>query len=256
MYLMYVDESGDPGHNVNITKYFILSSIVVHEQDWQLFIDRLVQFRRVLRDSYGLPLRAEIHAVEYLRKQVFNIPKYERLALMRNFIDELAKMPIAITSVVINKQEFLRRRMFAEGDDIFITAWKYLFQRFENTLGWGNFPRSQTSDKGIAITDNTDGGKLIKLVRKMSVYNPVPNVGGRGFRPLPIQRVIEDPHFKDSVMSLPIQACDVCAYFLMQYYNPNKYVKSKGADKYYFRLAPVLNNNASRTNKFGIVEYP
>jgi Protein of unknown function (DUF3800) len=34
MYLMYVDESGDPGLNNSPTRYFTLTGMVVHEQRW------------------------------------------------------------------------------------------------------------------------------------------------------------------------------------------------------------------------------
>ncbi len=250
---MYVDESGDSGLNIMQTKYFILSGLVVHESDWRRLIDCLVTFRKTIRDVYGLPLRTEIHAMEFMRKLISNIPKHERLAILRNFIDELAKIDyISFTNVVIDKEKFIENHN--EGD-IFTTAWKYLFQRFENTLSYGNFPGAHSKDYGIIFTDNTDGGKLTKLVRKMNVYNPIPSNTGTGYLKKPISRIIEDPHSKDSKSSLPIQACDVCAYMLMQYYNPNKYMLKQRGNKYFPRLMNVLNLKASSSNPLGIVEY-
>lgn len=56
------------------------------------------------------------------------------------------------------------------------------------------------------LPDNTDGGKLTTLMRKMRHYNPVPNnsahqATGAGYRNLALQSVIEDPFLKDSAHS-------------------------------------------------------
>lgn len=248
MYIMYVDESGDPGNNILQTRYFCLSAIVVHESEWRQFIERLVYFRRTMRGVYGLPLRSELHAVEMIRKNKFGIAKHSRLAILRNHLDELAKMnTISVTNIVVDKKGK------PPGYDVFSSAWRTLFQRFENTLTHGNFPGGYKRSFGTVYTDATSGKKLTQLVRKMSVYNPVPNRYGGGYRNIPIHRVIEDPSERDSQISLGIQSCDVCAYFLHQQLGPNAYIKKKSARNYFNRLDPVLNKNASSANPQGIV---
>lgn len=248
MYLMYVDESGDPGNNTKQSRYFCLSGIVVHESEWREFINRLTRFRSVIRDVYGLPLRREIHAVEMIRKNAFEIPKHSRLSILRNYLDEIAKLnSISITNIVVDKAGK------PEDFDIFGAAWRTLFQRFENTLTNGNFPGGYQRSFGCVFTDATNGKKLSQIMRKMSVYNPIPNRFGGGFRDVPITRIIEDPTSRDSSHSLPIQTCDVAAYFLLQKQTPNSYVKKKGAQNYFDRLGPVLNTLASSRNQQGIV---
>jgi hypothetical protein len=201
-----------------------------------------------MKDVYGLPVRAEIHAVKLLRHSEFNIPKHQRLAILRNYLDELAKLnSISITSVVVSKTGK------PAGYDIFGSAWRVLFQRFENTLAHGNFPGGYKRSYGTVFTDATNGMALSKLMRKMGVYNPIPNRSGFGYRDIPILRVIEDPSERDSVHSLPIQACDVVAYFLHQKLKPNSYVRRQRAISYYDRLRPVLNTRASMTDPLGIV---
>lgn len=248
MYLMYVDESGDPGNNTDQSRYFCLSGIVVHESEWRLFIDSLLEFRRTIRDVYDFPLRAEIHAVEMLRKSQFGIEKYDRLAILRNFLDELAKYNfISITNVVVDKEGK------PDDFDIFGAAWRTLFQRFENTLVHGNFPGGYKRSFGTVFTDATSGKRLSNIMRRMSAYNPIPNRYGAGFRDVPIQRIIEDPSERNSVNSLPIQACDVAAYFLQQRQRPNSYVRKKRAHAYFDRLDPVLNKVASTADPQGVV---
>lgn len=245
---MYVDESGDPGNNTAQSDFFCLSGLIIHESEWRNFIDALTRFRRTMKDVYGLPVRSEIHAVKFLRHSEFNIAKHQRLAILRNYLDEVAKMNfISITNVVVNK-------VGKPADyDIFSSAWRTLFQRFENTLIHGNFPGGYRRSFGTVFTDATNGEKLTAIMRKMSVHNPIPNRKGLGYRNLPILRVIEDPSPRNSTYSMPVQTCDVVAYFLHQSMKPNSYVRKSGAQGYFKRLDAVLNKNASLTHPLGVV---
>jgi uncharacterized protein DUF3800 len=251
MYLMYVDESGDTGLVNSPTTHFALSALVIHESNWRDFVKAIATFRGTLKAAYGLPLRTEIHASEYLKSPpVSGMNRHVRLAILRNFLDELSKMNfISITNVIVDKTG--KPATY----DVFGNAWQALFQRFENTLRYGNFPGGHRNDFGIVLTDATDGRKLVRLIRKMSVYNPVPNMNrfGPGFRNLPVLRIIEDPHPKDSKDSYFIQACDTCAYFLLQKFKPNSFVRRAGAQNYLNRLAGILNKRASYGNAQGIV---
>ena len=251
MYIMYVDESGDSGVINSPTENFALSGITVHESRWREFRDQLVSFRRTMRTVHGLPMGNEIHAGEFIRKPpIATMARHTRLAILRNLLDELAKIEyISITNVVIEKNNK------PPSYDIFEMGWRILFQRFENTIRRGNFPGSHRNDKGLIIVDSTDGPKLQKLTRKMSTYNPIPNQTGMGVghRNLPTVTIIEDPHHKNSADSYFIQAADVSAYFLRQKLAPNAYIKRQGASNYFNRLAPVLNTKARKDDEFGIV---
>jgi hypothetical protein len=250
MYIMYVDESGDTGLQGSPTQYFVLSGIVVHESRWRDFINALIAFRKTMRAVYGLPIRGEIHASEFVNHRAFDLERYTRLAILRNALDELAKIDfISITNVAVSK--IGKPATY----DVFNVAWGVLFQRFENTLRYGNFPGNHRNDHGIVITDATAGRNLQRLVRKMSVFNHIPNDAryGAGSRNVPITRIIEDPHGKDSAETYPIQMCDVVAYFLYQKLRPNAYIRRQRASGYFDRLTPALNTQASRTDPQGIV---
>jgi hypothetical protein len=120
MYLMYVDESGDTGLVRSPTSYFALSGLVVHESKWRDFVTQIVAFRRTLRAVHNLPIRTEIHASEYLKKPpVPGMPPHVRLAILRNLIDELAKMDfISITNVIVDKTNKIPPY------DVFSNAWQ------------------------------------------------------------------------------------------------------------------------------------
>jgi Protein of unknown function (DUF3800) len=248
LYLMYVDESGDPGNNTAQSDYFCLTGMVIHESEWRNLIDASMRFRRTMKDVYGFPVRAEIHSVKLLRHSEFAIEKFKRLAILRNFLDELAKMNfLSLTNVVVDK------RGKPDNYDVFSSARRTLFQRFENTLIHGNFPGGYKRAFGTVFTDATNGEKLTGLMRKMSVHNPIPNRWNEGYRNMPILRVIEDPSPRNSAHSLPIQACDVVAYFLHQSLKPNSYIRKSGAQKYFHRLDAILNKNASIAHPMGVV---
>lgn len=251
MYLMYVDESGDPGLVGSPTKYFALTGIVVHESRWREFQELLLDFRRTMKKVHGLPIKTEIHAAPYLRSPpVPGMARHVRLAILRNMLDELAKVDyISVTNVLIDKSGK------STGFDVFETAWKFLFQRFENTVKYGNLPGGYRSSSAMVFVDDTNGDKLNKIMRKMAVYNPIPNFGGVGYRPMPITRVIEDPTVRNSATSRAIQAADVCAYFLHQKFSPNSYVRKSGARTYFDRLDLILNKKASINDAQGIVKY-
>ena len=252
MYLMYVDESGDVGMAGSPTRYFCLSGLVVHELRWRELMERLVDFRRRMKTKYGLGVRDEIHAAEFIRgNEGKSLRRHERLQLLKIFADELSGIDfISATNVVLDKStkaaDFL----------VFEHAWRALFQRFENTINYHNFPGPRNSDdKGMVICDNTDGGKLTRLMRKMGAYNPIPNqMGfGPGTRNIPIKTVIEDPYLRDSKDSLIIQASDLIAYLLYQYHAPNAYFRKKSESKLFENLEPILNKRASPRQPFGIV---
>ena len=127
MYLMYVDESGDSGLVRSPTNQFVLSGLVVHETRWREFLNLLIALRKTLRSVYRLPVRGEIHSTEFLNGRVRTIgggylARHERLAILRNVIDELAKMTfISITNVAVSKVG--KPATY----DVFSAAWATLF---------------------------------------------------------------------------------------------------------------------------------
>ncbi len=244
MYLFYVDESGDVGKNNSPTNYYILSAIIVHETSWQNLLDDTLLLKRSFKAKYGLLLKEEIHSSEFLQKRINirnNISRNMRLALLKKCLDWLnQRNDISIITVRVEK---------AGRQDPFEYAWQTLIQRLDNTLANRNFPGPQSiNDKGIIICDNTDGEKLTRLLRKMRRYNQVSNMisYGPGSRNIPLRAIIEDPVMRDSKNSFILQLVDVVAYFAKQIYEPNKYVRQKGAKTFYGRLANIINQHATR----------
>ena len=253
MYIMYVDESGDSGIENSPSDFFVISGIVLHELRWIEYLNRIIDFRKRIRDLYGLKLREEIHASSFFTrpKEFARIPKHERLAIVRNFTDEISKLEdFNVINIVVDKRN-------KDNDyDVFGSAWGALFQRFENTIRNHNFrgPKNP-DDRGIIFPDNTDNKTLTALLRKLRRYNPIPNQPkyGAGYRDLRLRYLIEDPNYRDSRDSYFIQAADLTAFLLYQYINPNHYLRKKYAHNYFERLEPILCKHASSDNEWGIV---
>lgn len=190
---------------------FFLSGFVVHELRWHETLEAIIDFRRYLREKYGLKLREELHAAHYIHKpgDLRRIAKSLRLKILRETIDFQANLQDAsIINVVVNKQNK------ADGTDIFEMAWTTLVQRFHNTLSYKNFPGPQNADdRGMLVVDGTDEVKSRAMTRRMRRYNPVPSMYGMGAIAAPITTIVENAVHRDSLHSYFIQLADVNAYF-------------------------------------------
>src|SRR5690349_21601692 len=62
MLLAYTDESGDPGPvaKPGASLTYTVGCVVVNANDWPKAFDAMLGFRRTLRVSFGVPMRAEI----------------------------------------------------------------------------------------------------------------------------------------------------------------------------------------------------
>lgn len=253
MYLMYVDESGDCGLTNSPTRYFVLTGLVLHELRWQTYLSQLIDFRRRMRQRFGLSMRDEIHAAAMISKPgpLVHIKRHNRLTIIRAFAEELATMTdMNLINVVADKQGK------SPDYDVFRMAWKSLIQRFENTISRRNFSGPANSDeRGTIFPDHTDDKKLTLLLREMRRYNPVPSLPGivPGYRNLTLNKVIEDPNFRESDHSYFIQAVDLAAFLLYQRLSPSAYMRKKSGHLYFEKLDPVLCKAATTKDPQGIV---
>lgn len=252
MYLMYVDESGDPGLANSPSRYFVLSGLVIHELTWLATLDALIDFRRRMRTAFDLKLREEIHAAHFINKpaDLKRIPRNDRLTILRHFADEIARLPeLSVINIVVDKAGK------PDDYDVFANAWQALIQRFENTIVYRNFPGPNNPDeRGMVFADGQPSKQLTGLLRRMRRHNPIPSqLAGAGYRNIHLKKVIEDPVYRDSRHSLLVQAADLCAFLLYQKFAPNKYMRRNSGANYFARIEPVLCRVASLRDPHGIV---
>lgn len=246
MHFMYVDESGDPGLHKYGSPYFILSGLLFPEEDWQKYLQRLKDLRKSFKERYGLYVREEIHAAELIRIKKIDayrkIRKTERIKMLKAYCEQL---PILFDNAkIINV--CLKKSDFGDAEKVQLTAWNRLAQRYDTYL------KKTAKDRGIIISDDTDGTKIVQLLRKMRVYNPIPS-HYEGFYNAPTDNILEDLFQRSSHHSYFIQSVDVVAHLLYRHECPKGSLKKFGLEKLFPKLEPILLKEAARNDPMGIV---
>lgn len=243
---MYVDESGDPGLHKFGSPYFILSGLTFPEEDWHKYLQRLKELRKSFKERYGLFVREEIHAAELIRIKKIEayrkIRKSDRINILKEYCQQI---PIVFDNAkIINV--CLQKSDFDNAEKIQLTAWNRLAQRYDTYL------KKNAKDRGIIISDDTDGIKIIRLLRKMRVYNPIPSQY-EGFYNAPADNILEDLFQRSSHHSYFIQSVDVVAHLLYRQECPKGSLKKFGLERLFAELEPILLKEAARNDPMGIV---
>jgi len=198
MYFLYVDESGDPGrYTGSNTPHFILSGLIVAEQDWEAGLARMLEFREAVKEATGLDKKIEFHSSELIRPHKLEaykaIHKSVRVKLLKSFISQLsAFFPSGrVLSVCFDKQQLATESNYQE------LAWRRLLRGFDGFLG-------QQGQLGIVVSDDTNEAALRVLFRAMRKESP------------PITSILEDVICRQSIHSYYVQAVDAIAFCLYQ----------------------------------------
>jgi len=253
MYLLYNDESGDPGHSGQ-GDFLILSGLIIHESRWRECFNLIKQLRVNLKTQYGIKRNVKLHANKNIagrgalwgKRWTFE----ERIRLFQIVLETISQMPGAKTfSICIHKtaSECSTKKPRLIHD----IAWTFMLQRFHNFIisqrGGNN------TDNGIVFHDTGHDLEIRKLMRKLRVYNWVPSRYGES-RNIPLLTLIEDPIPRDSAHSQFLQLVDYIAYCVFRYVTPVK--KYIGLTNVYELLKPAILSEASSDNDLGIIYYP
>ena len=272
----YVDESYDKHR-------FCLSAIGIRHSEWHECINRVRKHRKILREDFGIFLRKEIHAHEFVngRGRISDqiIGKHVRSRIFDGLLRAVAELPqVMIINVCL---EVSGRR------DPQLDAWDRLINRIERTmLGMeqrelpkrrdlidkipATYPETERENlerrlnnyraRAVIFADEGRENEITKIIRKMSVFNPVPSrfgqwQNGGGAQNIPVAHLIEDPVFKKSHQSYFIQLADCVAYALLKREStPTPNIQRYGVHKMFAdRLSGVCFKDASPRDPLGIV---
>lgn len=132
------------------------------------------------------------------------------------------------------------------------TAFEWLLNRVNRTLkAWGS--------RAVLVCDQGKEISYTRLVRRMYIYNPIPSQygqwldSGQKWKNIPLERIVEDPFFKDSAQSYFIQLVDFAAYALLRRENPLPSKTRYGIDQAFNLLTPILVREATRKDPDGII---
>ena len=122
-----------------------------------------------------------------------------------------------------------------------------------------NRSMDEWGSRAILICDEGDELLYTKIARKMHIYNPIPSrygtweETGSDWKNIPIDRILEDPFFKNSERSYFIQLVDFCAYALLRRENPVASKSKYGLDKAFELLRSILVLEANPRDSEGII---
>lgn len=237
MHFVYIDESYDD-------KVLVFSAVVVAEEDWADVFAALRDYRRGLKRDFGIYIHKELHARHFVsgRGRIADriVFKGTRCRIFMDTLDFYASLPIRVFNTAFPPYDKVR-------------AFERLLNRINRTMK----PDAMNS-RALLICDEGNEGEFTKLVRKMSVHNPIPSMygtweSGQPWQNIPLDRIIEDPFFKDSKRSYFLQAADFVAYSLLRQENPLPSKNRYGLDAAFDRLEPVLFTSATRYDSRGIL---
>lgn len=258
MYLMYTDESGDPGLSGGGTPFFVVTGVIVHETDWNEVFQRLLDLRRNLSTRFGVRQRIAFHATDIVNgngdyhHSQSGMTRSQRFEFYREILEFVAQLSqLRVLNVFIRKSSITDPTI-----NVFEWAWQYLVQRFHTFLerrGHLDTP----NDFGMLITDRTRDDELRRLVRRMRAFNFVPSqYSGSEARRLLVTRVLDDPSPRASDHSYFVQIADLVAYSLARRDFPRTALSSFSFETYFDIVDPILHKPASNYDPQGIVFWP
>jgi hypothetical protein len=237
MHLIYIDDARDE-------VLCVFSALALRADQWRAALQQIRQFRHQLKQTDGIYVYKELHAWKFVsgRGQIASrvVPKGRRCQIFKDALQVVASLPTAqLFNAVFPVRQQLR-------------AFERLLNRINRAMDeWGSW--------AILICDRGSEAEFTRLVRKMQVYNPIPSRYGRwsdtgtSIRNIPIDRIVEDPFFKDSQKSYFIQMVDFCAYALLRRERPLPSKARYGLDQAFQILSPILVRSASSKDPDGII---
>lgn len=237
MHLIYIDDSRDE-------QWCVFSALAIPVDQWHEAFGQIREFRRELRRAYGIYVYKELHAWKFVsgRGNISDrvVTKGQRCGIFRDALRMGARLPGARLFNAV----FPRKR-----DE---QAFEWLLNRINRTLKtWGSH--------GLLICDHGKDVAYTRLVRRMYVYNPIPSQldrwreSGKSWENIPLDRIVEDPFFKDSAQSYFVQLVDFAAYALLRREHPIPSKSKYGLDKAFSELDSILVREARPRDPEGII---
>lgn len=275
-WIIYVDESYDS------TK-FCLSALAIKHRLWRHCFNEIRSHRVALKRSHGLLLRKEIHARELVagrgRLGPRDIGKWQRSRIFYGLLQLAGSLPETKLFNVCLENKGKR--------DVQLIAWDRLVNRIERTLVEyetreaikrkaliqkisDNVSKDDCDEierrlnvyapRAVFVADEGHEYEITKALRKMQVFNPIPSAfgawaGGTTTTNIKVERIIEDPFFKESHRSYFLQLVDCIAFSLLKReVTPTSNIKKHGINKMIDEtLSQICYRPAAKKDPLGIV---
>ena len=250
MRLYYIDESEGPA-------CYVRSALGVDAERWNDLFADIQEWRRELRESYGIPPDRELHACDLLAGRGMlarDGGASERLTAGRGaevFMDGLRRIERAAVSIggveVINV--CLRKADVKAYEKVSL----------DRILNRVNSSVREACRHAFLIFDEGKEQMITRAYRRLRIFNPVPSryerwEEGERTRNIPVENVIGGPAFRSSDADYLLQMADLIAHALLkQEEEPVPRVEGMGIHQAFSILDRALNRKASKRDLQGIV---
>lgn len=205
MLLAYVDESGNTGDvSSGGSLTYALGCVLVDADLWPSAFDEMLMFRRRLRATFGLPMRAEVKANYLLRNsgdlRSLGLGPGARHIIYRAHMRVLEALHARAFAIVVDK-----RGVHRPPAGHFDLAWEGLLQRLE---------RTSTAEKAtfMVMHDEGEDDAIRRWVRRARRYLTAGSAYGVGSFQNSARLLVDDPVARRSKQSYFIQMADLVAY--------------------------------------------
>lgn len=207
MELCYIDESYDANR-------FAMSAVIVPDHAWADCFQTIKSFRKGLKISDGVFVNKELHSTDFVagRGQIAPgvISKHRRCEIFREVLDMVADLPgCALMNGCWEG---------AKPHDAHRIALDRIVNRLQRRCVEGD-------DQVILFIDRGRENEIRKTTRRMHVFNRIPSQygqwgSGQLTKNITVDRILEDPIFKDSRESYFLQIADFVAFALLKSESP------------------------------------
>jgi hypothetical protein len=204
--LAYVDESGNTGDlSAGGSLTYTLGCVLIDADHWPTAFDEFLIFRRRLRDTFRVPMRAELKANFLIRNtgdiRNINLAPGQRYLIYRAHMRVLEDLPARAFAVVFDK----RRHPGWAPRAVFDTSWETLLQRLAITSRKENVTFVVSHDEG-------ENDAVRRWVRRSRRYLTAGSAFGPGRLLNPAPLLVDDPIPRKSHQSFFVQMADLVAY--------------------------------------------
>jgi len=210
--IAYVDESGDPSGSPQRggSDSYALGVVVVRSEHWADAFDGLINFRRDMRQTFGIPFRSEIKASSLVRNEGpfkgGRMSASQRRYVYKRHLDVMARLNMRAFSVYTDKRQLEQRGALSQTRWL---VWETLFQRLslmhDRDEPGSKSPVLLMHDEGEELTIRGYSRKARRFLTSGSAY-------GTGSLRLSQRWLIDDPVSRQSNHSYFIQCADLTAY--------------------------------------------
>lgn len=218
VYLAYVDDSGNTAVPPGGSLSYSLGCVLVEGGRWPDAFDDVIDYRRFLRDQFGIPVRTEIKANYLLRNGGPHFSRHPlsegaRYRIYRGFMRLAHKLELKVFGVVIRKDVVQQMGLAHDPREV---GWEWLLQRLERFSTKGQAPLMLIHDEG-------DTALVRTLTRKARRAGTAGSAFGTGALKRPARLIVDDPVPRQSDQSYFIQLADLVAYAAFRHiYPPGK----------------------------------